>query len=173
MLSFIVPDLRRLETANSDLIALYQFEELAPLRGITSLVDWRLHGHLSRVAIEGFFTGSPETPLLMPLGRLLPQQFLLLIGLGKREAFSDRIFKTSLERTFDITEDLHVDAVTMALPGRVEKETPSSDAIDWFIDVYSQKAIRREVTIVEPLGAQKAMLPAIERWRLRSLVPEN
>ncbi len=171
MIRFILPDLRRLENSHTAGLVLYRFEELVPFTGVSSLVDWRLHGHLSKITINGFFDGSLGKPLLMPLGRFLPQQFLLVLGLGPREAFAPSVFKERIEKTFDIARGLQMTDLTLALPGRVENACQCNDAIEWFIEVYEPASDMNEMMIIEPVQAQKAMVPAVERWRLRGLVP--
>lgn len=173
MIRFILPDLRRIENTIAGALVLFRFSEKVPFRGITSLVDWRLHGHLSKTTINGFFTGAPEDPLLMPLGRFLPQPFLLLMGLGPRDRFSETVFEQSLLQTFDILRGLKVSDIVLALPGRVEETCQASDAIEWFIRIYDTAPDLGVVHIVEPAEAQKSMAPAVERWRLRSLVSER
>jgi hypothetical protein len=170
-ISFIAPDLRRLEIAAYDLIALFAFDELRPFRGITSLIDWRLYSHLSRVVIEGFYRGRDGTQLLMPLGRHLPQTCLLLVGLGSRETFGEGPFTRSLSLAFDTALRLGLEKLVISLPGRQEGVCPPSDAIEWFLTAYDAMAEEWEVLLIEPQGAQKAMLPSVERWRLRQLVP--
>jgi len=170
-ISFISPELRRLEASPTNVVALFRFREMRPLRGITSLLDWRLYGHLSRVIIDRFFTGEAREQLLVPLGRHLPQRFLLLTGLGERKSFDKRTFLESIAQTFDAVERLDERDIAMALPGRVEGACTISDSIDWFIEGYDRHGEEQEIAVIEPHGAQKAMLPAVERWRLRQLVP--
>ena len=171
MIRFILPDLRRLESTIAETVVLFRFSERVPFRGVASLIDWRLHGHLSRMTIEGFFTGDLGEPMLMPLCRFLPQRFLLVVGLGEKEKFSNEVFDTGLDRAFELLDGLDTPNIVLALPGRVENACPGSDAIDWFIDRYDAAPHMRECHIVEPPGAQKTMVPAVERWRLRHLVP--
>ena len=170
-ISFIAPELRRLENTGGNLIALYCFEEKRPFRGITSLIDWRLYSHLSRMVIEGFFLGSAGEQLLMPLGRHLPQENLLLVGLGKRALFGEASFSDTVALTFETMRKLDAVDLILSLPGRQEGVCQSSDAIEWFIDNYDKWGDEKEIVIIEPQGAQKAMLPSVERWRLRQLVP--
>jgi hypothetical protein len=153
------------------LIALFSFDEMRPFRGITSLIDWRLYGHLSRMVMEGFYQGRAGTKMLMPLGRHFPQPYLLLVGLGDRNAFGEAPFMSSLALTFETTKALCLENLMLSLPGRQEGVCPSRDAIEWFLAAYDEREEGRGIIIVEPPGAQKAMLPSVERWRLRQLVP--
>jgi hypothetical protein len=170
-ISFIPPTLRRLETSPTSVVALFRFKEMKPLAGFVSLVDWRLMGHLSRMIIDGFFGGERLEQLLMPLGRHLPQDYLLLTGLGCREEFDKGAFQESVAQTLGTVERLGTRDIALALPGRVEGLCNTHNAIEWLIEGYEQKGEEQEVVVIEPHGAQKAMIPAVERWRLRQLVP--
>lgn len=171
-ISFTAPTLPRVEASSASVLVLYRFEEMRPLRGITGLVDWRLYGHLSRVIIDGFFTGTLSEQLLVPLGRHLPQQFLLLIGLGERVYFGKERFTHGVNQAFETTRGLDARDLVVALPGRAEGICPIGDAIDWLINAYAAFDGDQEVTVIEPQGAQKVMVPAVERWRLKQLVPQ-
>ena len=94
---------------------------MKPLQGMASHVDWRLYGHLSKLVINGFLKGEAEESLLMPLGRLLPQQYLLVIGLGERAGFTKTSFFSSTKRTFETIHKLGHRDMVLTLPGRVEE----------------------------------------------------
>ena len=170
-ITFIAPDLRRLENVSARVLALYRFSDMKPMQGVSSLVDWRLYGHLSRMVINGFFLGEVGESLLMPLGRHLPQEYLLLFGLGSRENFCEKVFCEDTLRTFETVRDLGSRNVVLALPGRVENECHSDDAMEWFLECYQEHGDDQDIQIIEPMGAQKAMVPVMERWRLKQLVP--
>ncbi|MCP4198706.1 MAG: hypothetical protein GY762_16290 [Proteobacteria bacterium] len=170
-ITFITPELARLENVSARVLVLYRFAEMKPLQGMASLVDWRLYGHLSKLVINGFLKGEGEESLLMPLGRLLPQQYLLVFGLGERAEFTKKSFFTSAKRTFETIRKLGHRDMVLTLPGRVEKACTSSDSIGWFLSCYEEHGDAQNIQIVEPTGSQKAMLPLVERWRLKQLVP--
>jgi hypothetical protein len=172
-ITFITPELRRLENVSARVLVLYRFAELKPLRGMASLVDWRLYGHLSKLVINRFLTGDAEESLLMPLGRLLPQQYLLIFGLGERAAFTRESFEKDAKRTFETIHKLGHRDLVLALPGRVEDVCSASDAIAWFLACYEEFGDAQNIQIIEPTGSQKAMLPLVERWRLKQLVPQR
>jgi hypothetical protein len=170
-LSFISPELKRLGGNRASLMALFRFAERRPLQGIASLVDWRLYGHLSRLVIDGFLSGEEGESLLMPLGNRLPHQVLLVFGLGEREGFGEAAFIEAVERMFRATRGLGLRDITVALPGRIEDACDNAEAMEWFLGCYEEHGHGQLVEIIEPVGAQKAMAPVVERWRLRQLVP--
>ena len=172
MVSFLAPTIRSLEASPATTAVFFCFDEICPLQGIVSLVDWRLHGHLSRMKIEGFFTGRRNIPLLMMPGRRLAVQYLLLIGLGPRDSFDAQVFREAVSESLEIHRGLRVDTPAMMLPGRIEALMQPEDAMENLIAAYEPYLeSARHLFLIEPPAAQKQMTPALERWRLRRLIP--
>jgi len=68
------------------------FEDERPLRGAAGLCDWRLGGRLSRLLGATGATrlrGAFGEQLLMPSGRRLPWERLVLFGLGPAAGFDE------------------------------------------------------------------------------------
>lgn len=174
-IGFITPELKRLDASSADVLVLFRFEELRPLCGAASLVDWRLYGHLSRLIIGGFITGQRGESFLMPLGRHLGPSKLLILGLGPKKDFDEHAFRSAIRKMFESLRLLGAADVLCALPGRPEEVCETSLAIEWFLSDLSDDAIAavRELHILEPTGPQKAMVPLVERWRLRQLIPPS
>ena len=172
MVAFLAPSLRRLEDCPAELAVFFCFEELRPFQGILSRVDWRLHGRLSKKMIEGFFGGERLAPLLVLPGKLLPVPYILLMGLGDRHTFDKGDFTEAVTRAFEVQSALKVRRAAMALPGRIENQIEAENAMEWFIEAYDRCAADiEEVFLLELPAHQKAMTPALERWRLRRLIP--
>jgi len=172
-ISFMAPRLERLdELPPGGLLVFFLFGERAPLAGAASLVDWRLHGHLSRLVIDGFIAGAAGEAVLVPLGRRLPQEHLVLLGLGPRAAFDASGFDQALARMFRTADGLGFGSIILAMPGRPELACDTTDAIERFLATYDRLGDDRPIHIIEPSGAQKAMIPAVERWRMKRAVPQ-
>jgi Cytosol aminopeptidase family, N-terminal domain len=72
-----------------DTLCLFIAEDERPLSGVSGLSDWRLCGQLSRVLVNGFFSGAADDSMLLPsAGRIGPSR-LVVFGLGRRERLSD------------------------------------------------------------------------------------
>jgi hypothetical protein len=169
-IGFITPDLKRMQKLRrGGALGLFRFAELRPLAGVNGLVDWRLLGQLSRLVIDGFVSGAPDESLLFPLGGRLPQDNLLLLGLGARERFGEHVFRRAVSRLFDQLDKLEDEPsnLVLALPGRAEGACEAADAIDWLLPLADQRAKDRHITLIEPSDAQKLMAPVIERWRVK------
>jgi hypothetical protein len=72
-----------LDDLETDLIVVTLYETERPPQGVNGLIDWRLHGFISRAIRDGTIEGKPEESVLIPLHRKLPARRLLLLGLGK------------------------------------------------------------------------------------------
>ena len=174
IVTFIPPKLDRLDEQRGGSLIMFRFEERRPLVGVEGLIDWRLHGHLSRLIIDGFLSGNSDESLLVPLEQRLPHDNLIVFGLGPAEGFCEERFVGALQRMFRSMDKLDASAhLTVSLPGRSAGACSSADAIDWFLPVHDNLGTRRDVTIIEPNMAQKAMLPVVERWRLKNSVPSG
>jgi Cytosol aminopeptidase family, N-terminal domain len=169
--SFIPPGLKHLENTFADVLVLFRFTDLKPLAEVPSLVDWRLRGHLSNLIINGFITGTKGEKLLMPLGRQLPQEYLLLVGLGETINFNKDVFCQSIDIMFETIESLNKGNLVLALPGRSENVCETINAIEWFLECRDNQGGDNDQIMIETPGAQKAMLPVVERWRLKQLIP--
>lgn len=87
------------------------FEDVRPLRGSTSLIDWRLNGRLSELILKGRLSGQFQEALIMPSQGRLSTKDILLFGLGgsgdvseKRleEGFATLIDKLALLKSPDV-----------------------------------------------------------------------
>ncbi|MFH1263575.1 MAG: M17 family peptidase N-terminal domain-containing protein [Pseudomonadota bacterium] len=76
-----------LDDLQTDLIVVTLYENERPPRGVHGLIDWRLHGFISRAILSGTVAGVENESVLMPLGRKLPARRLLVLGLGKKETY--------------------------------------------------------------------------------------
>ena len=169
--AFVVPRLSRLAEHAGAYLCLFALEERHPFAGLTGALDWRLHGHLSRLVIRGFLTGNASEQLLMPLGDRLELRHLLVLGLGPRDALTGARCRDALRRMFAAGAALGDAELVVALPGRPEQLVDPAEAISLFLEAYDAHGRGRKVAVVESSAAQKAMLPVVERHRLKHGVP--
>jgi len=169
--TFVAPRLSRLADHAGAYLCLFALEERHPLAGIVGAVDWRLHGHLSRLVIRGFLTGKVGEELLVPLGSRLPFPFLLVLGIGPRAALTAARCEESLRRMFEAADRLGGADLVVALPGRPERITDPAEAMERLLAAHDAAGRGRRIAIVEPSAAQKAMLPVLERHRLKESMP--
>jgi len=72
-----------------DTLCLFVAEDERPLGGASGLSDWRLCGQLSRLLVDGFFTGAADDSVLLPSAGRLGAPRIVVFGLGRRERLSD------------------------------------------------------------------------------------
>jgi len=87
------------------------FEDVRPLKGSTSLIDWRLNGRLSDLIVKGHISGHYKEALIMPAQGRLATKDIFLFGLGAsaevseknlEEGFSTLIDKLALLKSPDV-----------------------------------------------------------------------
>jgi len=71
-----------------DAACLFVFEDERPLRGIAGYLDWRLCGHISRLAMEGRLLGESGEALLFPVRGQASLKRVFCFGAGRRLAFT-------------------------------------------------------------------------------------
>lgn len=77
------------------------FEDVRPLKGSTSLIDWRLNGRLSDLIIQGKISGHFSESLIMPSQGRLATKDIFIFGLGGAGEVSEK----RLEDGFSILID--------------------------------------------------------------------
>lgn len=77
------------------------FEDVRPLKGSTSLIDWRLNGRLSDLILKGRISGHYKESLIMPSQGRLATKDIFLFGLGP----SDGVSEKKLEDGFSVLID--------------------------------------------------------------------
>ncbi len=160
--AFVTPDLRKIDGVKSNALCLCLHEDDWPLRGTPGLVDWRVSGHLSRLAERGWITCAEGEVVLMPLAGRLPFDKLLLVGMGPfgGEGGRDRL-AAGLHRMFDALLKLRIHAAVLHLPGRPDR-LPAEDAMKTLLEVARAHDEHDELVLVEPFEAQRAMKAVLD-----------
>ena len=115
---FVPPDLRKLDETSAELIACSMWRDERPMRGLAGLLDWRLAGKISKLARESFIEGELGEVLFVPGRPRLPFDKIIVLGLGKKDAFGDGPFREAVTRLLRTLEGLHVRRAVVELPGR-------------------------------------------------------
>jgi len=66
------------------------FEDVRPLKGSTSLIDWRLNGRLSDLILQGKISGQFSESVIMPAQGRLAAQEIFIFGLGRAGDLSEK-----------------------------------------------------------------------------------
>jgi len=169
---FIAPEIRRLDELQTEAMTIPFFSDERPPRGTLGLVDWRLGGWVSRLLLGGRLTGDRTEVTLLPSRPKLSCEKLFLFGMGPRAEFNETVFEETMERVFLTLTRARVRASTCVLPGRHLELLPAEAAFESLLSVASRYPEQDEVTLVEPLEAQKAMAPVLQRHRRRTRATE-
>jgi hypothetical protein len=164
---FLSCELPKWEESGGDALILTFFKDERPLRGAAGLTDWRLCGRLSRLIKLGRFRGERGETLLMPPGRRLPYQRLILFGLGSATPFGDDVFRGHVRRIRHVVRRAGIKDFALQPPGRATGLVAARRALEMWIEESGVGGDDDRVSIIDTSGAQKEMADILHA-RLRT-----
>jgi hypothetical protein len=167
-LRFVAPDLRKLDVVRGEALGVSIFSDERPLRGASGLVDWRLGGFVSRQLQAGRITGARGELTLVPSGGRLPFEKVVIVGLGPSSGLDGEVFDEGCRVMLDALHRAHVRSAFLVLPGRTQGRIGAAEAIERFLRVLAQVPDPDELTLIEPVEAQKEMEPVLAREQRRA-----
>ena len=144
-----------------DLLAVYIWQDVRPLRGAAGLLDWRLCGKLSGLIQSGRLDGGEGEQLLLPTAGRLPWRVAMVMGLGPRACFSGARFRAAVSRLVAAARGIGVRELALAPPGRDVEALPARRAMDLILAELRAKEARGafdRVTVVDAVGVHKELL---------------
>lgn len=168
-LRFIVPQLRRLDLAGTEVLCACLAEDDRPPHGVAGLVDWRLAGRLSRLLESEFASGALGEVLLVPGKPKLPFDKLVFFGIGAREGFNERIYRSVVDKMLSTLAGLRARSAVVELPGRHFDAIAPERAADILLECAGGRQEHDVWTLVESQEAQRAVTQHMiqERRRVR------
>jgi hypothetical protein len=168
-LRFIVPQLRRLDLAGTEVLCACLALDERPPHGVAGLVDWRLAGRISRLLERELASGELGEVLLVPGKPKLPFDKLLFFGIGARSDFNERVYKTVVEKMLGTLAGLRARSAVVELPGRHFDAIEPERAADILLECAGGRQEHDVWTLVEPQEAQRAVTQHMiqERRRVR------
>ena len=167
-LRYVSPHLRQLDTVAGEVLACCLFEDERPMRGVVSLVDWRMTSRVSRYVQRGHITGRfGETTLLPPQPRV-PFEKLFLFGLGPIAKFDERVFVETVDRMLHTLTKMRVRMAVVERPGRHTFLIEAPRAVDLIMEASGAAHHQDVWTLVEDPADQKRMaqhLAALRRQK--------
>ena len=104
-----------IEEIPGDLLVLFHFEDIPVPRGSLGKVDWYLCGAVSRLSVDGKFTGALGTGALFhPAGKFQVQK-ILVFGLGPSSRLTLSALERATEQLQKIVSGLQVQETLLAL----------------------------------------------------------
>ncbi len=122
------------ERVECEAIILTFFQEEKPLKGLSGLVDWRLHGFISRAMIDKFVTGRFAEKTLIASNALLLAPKILCVGLGKGPRYSFSRLEEISTLIFQTLHRLHIFTFAACLPGVETLGLDYSNAIECLVN---------------------------------------
>lgn len=119
----LVPSLQALDSlCGIDSLCLWVRADERPVRGLTSFVDWRLCGYLSRLLQTSYFRGEAEEALLLASEGGLPCRRVFVLGLGRKKQWSPEAIEKHVEKTQTKLRLAGVSSLAMATPETASEE---------------------------------------------------
>jgi len=119
----LVPSLQALDSLSGiDSLCLWIRRDERPLRGLTSFVDWRVCGYLSRLLQSAHFSGEEEEALLLSLKEGLPCRRVFMLGLGEQREWTPESVEQQLKKTQKKLRLAGVSSLAMATPEAAPEE---------------------------------------------------
>ena len=170
-LRFIVPSLRKLDLAGSEVLAACIFEDERPFQGVAGLVDFRLAGRVSNLMLRGDLIGKLGDVALLPGKPRLSFDKVLLFGAGPLPELNDRVFGLVVERMLETLSGLRARSAVVELPGRHADAIEPDRAADLLLERAASRPEHDLWTLVEPVEAQRVINQRMiqERRRVRTL----
>jgi len=105
-----------IETIRTGTLVVAHFEGERPLLGEAGLVDWRLHGALSKLLLAGRLDGSFGSNLLLPANHLFADR-VLIMGMGEPRKLVSRKLAELARMVHKKVTGLRESRFAVALPG--------------------------------------------------------
>jgi hypothetical protein len=125
----------KLEHLDGVVAVVYQDER--PLQGISTRADWRLNGFLSRLLVDGRFTGERGEWLLVHTQARLPYTHLFLVGMGRKGSRTTANSRRALEGIAGKVALAGIHAFAIDLTEVIPQEMAPEDAMVIFLEALS------------------------------------
>ncbi len=166
-LRFIVPQLRKLDLAATEVLVSTLTSDERPPHGVAGLVDWRLAGRISRLLETRYATGELGEVLLLPGKPKLPFDKLVFFGCGPRRDLDERVFRRVVVHMLDTLAGLRARTAVVELPGRHFDAIEPHRAADVLLECAGDRPEHDIWTLVETPEAQRAINAHVIRERRR------
>ena len=122
------------ERVECEAVVLSFFQDERPLKGVAGLVDWRIHGFISRAIINNVVTGRFAEKTLIPSQRLLLARKILCMGLGESMRYSLTRLQEICTLTLQTLYRIRVFTFACSLPGVETLGWDYSNAAECFVN---------------------------------------
>jgi hypothetical protein len=114
------------------------FQDERPVQGVAVRADWRLNGFLSRLLMDGRFTGERGDWLLLHTQGRLPYTRLFLVGMGRKQEREIASSRRALAGIASKVALAGVHSFAIDLSEVIPAEMAADDAMVVFLEALSQ-----------------------------------
>ena len=151
----LAADLAKWDEADRDALLLPFFADERPLRGAAGLADWRLCGRLTRLLKAGRASGARGETVMLPPGRRLRFQKVVLFGLGDAKGYDDERFRRDVRRIRAVADRAGITEFAIQVPGRASGLIGARRALELWLDEASKDGRDADVTLIDdPSGVE-------------------
>jgi hypothetical protein len=130
----LAADLAKWDEADHDALLLPFFADERQLRGAAGLADWRLCGRLSRLIKAGKASGAQGETVLMPPGRRLRFDRLVLFGLGESKGYGEERFRRDVRWIREVATAAGITRFAIQAPGRARGLIGARRALELWLE---------------------------------------
>ncbi len=113
----VLVDSRDVGEVPCDLLGIWCFSDVRPLRGAAGTLDWKLDGSLSRLVRGGCITGDWGEKVLLWPAEGIDAGGILLVGLGEQGLFDTERIRQAARLMMEAASRLRVQGLCLSLPG--------------------------------------------------------
>ena len=168
-LRFTLPSLRKLDAIGTEVIVAGIAADERPPHGLAGLLDWRMAGKISALVERGFVSGNIEEVVLIPGKPKLRFDKVLLFGVGRRDDFSEPVFRVVIGKMLATLEGLRARSAVVELPGRHFDAIRPDRAADILLECAGNNPAHDVWTLAETLESKRLITQHMiqERRRIR------
>ena len=133
------------------------FKDERPLRGAAGLADWRLCGKLSHLLRGRRLDGDESEALLLPPGRRLPFDRVMVFGLGERRGYGVAEYRRDAAKIAEVLSKAKSKRYAIQPPGRAMGLVAARKALQIWIEVAAPDPKKTAISIIDTPHAQKEM----------------
>jgi hypothetical protein len=130
----LAADLAKWDEADHDALLLPIFADERPLRGAAGLADWRLCGRLSRLIKSGRASGAQGESILLPPGRRLRFQRIVVFGLGESKGYGEDRFRRDVRWIREVADKAGIRELALQAPGRARGLIGARRALELWLE---------------------------------------
>lgn len=142
---------QEIDKIDAEIVVVMCYEDNVPFKDMLGMLDWRINGRLSRIVKDNKFQGKAKELLLIPSEKRLKAGEVIVLGLGKKEDFSQEHISQVLDyflKTMESKKSVQVCfSLNQLLPSHFEWRNAVRLLLSKLVDCKSIK----EVVLREPL----------------------